>query len=184
MGGIPIGRRPGGTGRAGASRPAAAVLGAVALVLAAAVAVFAVCLPAPTVSGRPTPGPSDADRAAVYLALLGGAGGRVFVMDHSCGDVGKGPSFDCTGPAIPVGVQARIRAARGGDVRFGSTPPDVARTRKVIVGFGEPSIVGGRARLGMEMYCGPLCGSGSTYLLARQGRAWHITGQTGSHWIS
>jgi hypothetical protein len=184
MGGTPIGRRPGETGRADASRSAAAVLGAVALVLATAIAVLAVLLPVPTVSGRPTPDTSDADRASVYLALLGGAGGRVFVMDHSCGDVGKRPSFDCTGPAIPAGVQAQIRAARGGDVWFGSTPPDVGRIRTVIVGFGELSIVGARARLGMEMYCGPLCGSGTTYLLARQGRTWHIIGQTGSHWIS
>jgi hypothetical protein len=45
-------------------------------------------------------------------------------------------------------------------------------------------MVGDHARLGMEMYCGPLCGSGTTYLLTRHGGAWRITGQSGSHWIS
>lgn len=177
-----MGRRTVGPG--GVRSPAAAVLGAVAVLLAVAVAVCAVFVPGPTIAGRPTPGTSDEDRAAIYLALLGGAGGRVFIIDRSCGDVGKVPSFTCTGPAIPAGVQARIRAAHGGEVRFGSAPLDVARTRTVVVGFGEPTIVGGHARLGMEMHCGPLCGSGTTYLLTLEDGAWHITGRTGSHWIS
>lgn len=164
-------------------RPAVAILGAVGLVLASAVVVLAMVLPAPTVAGRPT---SDADRAGVYLALLGSSGTRVFVMDHSCGDVGKGPRFDCSGPAIPAGVQARIRAALGRAVRFGSAPPPDMQPdlRSMIVGFGEPMIVGDHARLGMEVSCGPLCGDGSTYLLARSGGVWHITGRTGPHWIS
>lgn len=184
MGDVQAGRGLGRTPTAAVRRRSAvAAAAATALVLAAGLVTLAVLLPAPTVAGRPT---SDTDRAEVYLTLLGNTSGRVFIVDHSCGDVGKGPSFDCSGPAIPAGVQARIRGALGPAVRFGSMPPSGMQPdlRSMIVAFGPLTIAGDRARLGMAVHCGPLCGNGATYLLARSDGVWRITGQTGRQWIS
>jgi hypothetical protein len=41
-----------------------------------------------------------------------------------------------------------------------------------------------RATLGIEMFCGPLCGDGKTLVLARTDDGWRVTGTTGPEWIS
>jgi hypothetical protein len=53
----------------------------------------------------------------------------------------------------------------------------------VILTFGEPAIDGSQATIVSELWCGMLCGGGTTYTLTRaDGADWVVTGTTGNGW--
>ncbi|MBN9619641.1 MAG: hypothetical protein J0H43_07910 [Actinobacteria bacterium] len=136
-------------------------------------AVVPISSPAARVSG-----PSVlSDRARIYAAVLEHRLGRRYVIERECGDVGTSPVHRCTGRLIDPGTQRAVRALTGPLVQFGPARGALLMGyRGTVIGFGPLALAGSRARLAMEVFCGPDGGTGATYELARHAGAWLVTG--------
>jgi hypothetical protein len=181
-----------------------AVLGAGLLIAAVAVAV-------PLLSGAGggdgtaaadgTRGPStspgtsmvlaSAERGAIYAAAIGGGRtpeavrAQIFVRDHICGSVPLNPGVPCSDSPIPADVQRVVHNLLGNRVRFSAHPPNPSGSGgPTVIVFGDLHVTGNRATLGIELFCGPLCGSGRTLVLTQRAGQWQVTGSTGPEWIS
>jgi len=186
----------------------AVAISAIALVLGSAAAA-AVLLTAPTTPLAPTASaPAAADRqggaratagyasspdAAIYIAALRGRPtpgaslnfNGVYVESVRCR--ATDPATPCDLQPIPADVQADISAALP-EVRF-VTRVQAARLHGVeLVRFGQITYSDGsakRAFVPIGVHCGPLCGEGTTLILAQQQDAsWKVVGTTGIGWIS
>lgn len=142
--------------------------------------------PAQTAADSAALAAAAAERAKIYAAVLQQQDlGQRYVIERECGDIGARPNYRCTGQSFDLRMQQAVRALTGPNVQFG--PPReslLGGFHGVIVGFGPLALTGGRARLAMEVYDGPECSTGATYLLARRGAAWLVTGTVGPQWIS
>ena len=128
--------------------------------------------------------------AAIYEAALrdgpAPAAGDRYVESVRCR--GTKPGLEpCDLQPIPQSVQDEVRAALP-DVRFVTRAETAGLHGGVLVRFGRITYSDGaatRAYLPVDVYCGPLCGEGTTLVLTRQANGtWAVTGRAGTSWIS
>jgi hypothetical protein len=150
-------------------------------------------MPGPPNSGvaRPAIRPPEAMvRAEIYASALayetgGSSAAVVHVRDRVCATVVTEPELHCGDGVIPADVQRRVGALVVQRVRFvGPVPAPISVDEPSLVVFGALTVEGGRATLGIEEFCGPLCGHGRTLVLSRSDGNWRVVGSTGPQWIS
>ncbi|MDT4912117.1 MAG: hypothetical protein QOC66_1245 [Pseudonocardiales bacterium] len=131
------------------------------------------------------------DRAAIYAAALihrsePSTPAGVDVRDRICEKAITDPGTKCRDSAIPLSVRREIAQLMPYGVHFVAREPGALNgTAPPLIVFGALAITSGkRATLGIEMFCGPLCGDGKTLVLARTDDGWRVTGTTGPEWIS
>ena len=68
-------------------------------------------------------------------------------------------------------------------MHFTASPPQPSLARPTLR-LGTIRRDGDRALVASDHLCGPLCGSGTTVIVVRNGGRWRVTGNTGLSWIS
>lgn len=143
------------------------------------------------------PGP-DPDLVAIEAAAIryrssgdNGRSGVVAVIDRRCQDDQPGDRARCNPTRIPLDEQHAVAARLGGRpaVRFVPLEGDVevgapGTPFNRVVTLGPVARGGPGARIPYAMRCGPLCGYGTTLVLAQGPGGWVVTGETGVTWIS
>ena len=136
---------------------------------------------------------ASSSEAALYIAALRGrptpgAGmdlGGVYVENVRC--TSAEPGETCDPDPMPMELQTEIRRAVP-EVHFVTRAEAVDLHGVVLVRFGQITYSDGsatRAYVPIAVHCGPLCGEGTTLVLARQqDEAWKVIGTTGLSWIS
>lgn len=162
---------------------------------------LAACAGAPTVD-------SPADEATIYAAAVR----QLYTVDHTFGDPPNWPTVyvvsttdDTVGAlqgeadplTLPAETQQAIAEALSdlpteivwigdrSEAPISDQDGTVDDGNAVIVTLGNfhPQM-DGSVQLPASLYCGYLCGTGTTYVIEQVGGTWQVTGTTGPAWIS
>jgi hypothetical protein len=168
------------------------------VVAAALVSMLLVLLPTRPISTAAQPSvrpaasaPSAPTQASVYAAVLTGPRRQgivrpVWVASSICRSIPTTPkAATCADAAIPPAVQRKVEELLGPQLRFTASPPLPRHPGDApVVEFGRLDVRGDWARLGIETFCGPVCGEGQTLVLRLRGGHWRVTGSVGPRWVS